>query len=140
MLFVVLVEVFFRAPNVSTALRVLAGMGGANGTTLPSAVEARLAPALARIGVHAVPAFAGGRDFVDLWLAISAAWFIVLVAPTIYELTASFNPALGWKSRPRQRFVSSFRPGPGWALAVSLATVAGLISLGQVSEFLYWQF
>ena len=139
-LFVVLVEVFFRAPDVPTALRVLGGLGGANGLTLPSGIEARLAPALLRIGVHAVPAFEGGRDFVTVWLAIAVAWFITLAMPTIYELTAAFDPALGWKPRPGQRFVAAFRPGMGWAIAVSLATVAGLMSLGQVSAFLYWQF
>ncbi len=139
-LFIVLVEVFFRAPDVPTALRVLAGMGGTNGVTLPSAIEARLAPALAQLGVYPVVALEGGRDFVNTWLLITLAWFITLAVPTIYELTAAFEPALGWKPRPGQRLVSAFRPGLGWACAVSLATVAGLLSLGQVSEFLYWQF
>lgn len=139
-LFVVLAEVLFRAPDASTALRILAGIGGDNGLTLPSAIEARLAPALARVGIHATPTFEGGQDFVNTWLYIGAAWFITLAVPTIYELTAAFNPALGWKPRLGQRFVSAFRPSLGWAIAISLATSAGLLSLGQVSEFLYWQF
>ncbi len=138
--FVVLAETFFRAPNVTTALRVLAGMAGENGVTLPSAVYARVAPALAGAGIDVRLAFEGGRTFVTLWVSIAIAWSIILAMPTIYELTASLEPALGWKPRAKQRFVSMFRPTMGWALALSVVTVAGLISLGQVSEFLYWQF
>lgn len=139
-LFVVLVEVFFRAPDTATAFRVLAGMGGSSGVSLPSAIVTHLGPSLTYLGVRAVPVFESGRDFVITWLSIAIAWCIVLAMPTIYELTAAFDPALGWKPRPGQRFVAAFHPNVGWALALSLATTAGLLSLGQVSEFLYWQF
>lgn len=138
--FVVFAEVFFRAPDIGTAVRVLDGMVGVNGVTLPSAVFAHLRSALPGLESHVAPVFEGGQTFASVWVLIALAWGVALAAPTIYELTAWLEPALGWKPRPRQWLVSAFRPSVGWALAISVATVAGLISLGQVSEFLYWQF
>ncbi|HEY2050817.1 MAG TPA: MBOAT family O-acyltransferase [Caulobacteraceae bacterium] len=139
-LFVVFAQVFFRAPDVSSALRIWSGMLGLDGVTLPSAVQAKMAPLLAHVGVHPALTFEGGQDFAILWLFIFVGWLIALGAPTIYELTAAYNPALGWKPRAGQRFVAGFRPSLGWACALSLATTVGLLSLGQVSTFLYWKF
>ena len=138
--FVVLTEVFFRAPNVATALRILQGMGGENGLTLPSAVYAKFGVTLATLGMRVAPAFEGGRTFVNVWVAIALAWLITLASPTIYEMTAWLEPALGWKPRSKRNSLVSFAPTISWAIALSVVTVAGLISLGQVSEFLYWQF
>lgn len=138
--FVILVEVFFRAPDLGTALRVLGGMTGESGVTLPSAMYAHVGPTLAGYGLHIAPTFEGGRAFMILWACIVVAWAITLGTPTIYELTAWLEPAFGWTPRRNQALISRFQPTAGWAVAVAFATVGGLISLGQVSEFLYWQF
>jgi hypothetical protein len=59
-------------------------------------------------------------------------------------MLARFEPALGVKLRPgKDAAVGSriaWHPSLGWALGLSVVAAIGILALGQLSEFLYWQF
>ncbi len=143
MFFVVHAEVFFRAGSVSTALRVLGGMYGGAGVAMPPVLSGMVAPMLNAIGLTVQPSWEGGYAFVMVWFLVAVAWAIALFMPNTHEMLANYDPALGFKLRPGRAAELArwfWRPSAGWALAVSVVTLFGLMSLGQVSEFLYWKF
>ncbi len=143
-LFVVAAEVFFRAPSVGAALLLLKGMIGANGTTVPMALLPQADALLAWVGLAANGVRESGRDFVALWGWIAAGLFVVLALPNSLEMLARHDPALGFKVRPagqtRLLRALSWSPSPGWAVGLSAVTALGLLSLGRLSDFLYWHF
>jgi D-alanyl-lipoteichoic acid acyltransferase DltB (MBOAT superfamily) len=143
-LVVVAAEVFFRAPSVDTALAMLHAMTGANGVTVPMAVAARVNPILAPIGLHLAGVWEGGNSFAQLWTWIAAGFVVVLALPNSLEILAAWQPALGFKVRKadqtRLLHALTWRPGPAWAVGLSCVTAVGLLSLGRLSEFLYWHF
>jgi hypothetical protein len=136
--------VFFRAPSVETALGILRGMTGANGITVPMAVAARANPMLAPIGLHLIGVWESGNNFAQLWTWIAAGFVVVLALPNSLEMLAAWQPALGFKVRKtdQTRLLRAvvWRPGTAWALGLSGVTAIGLLSLGRLSEFLYWHF
>ena len=136
--------VFFRAPSVGTALGILDGMAGANGVTVPMAVAAQANPILARIGLHLTGVWEGGGNFIQIWSWIAAGFVVALGLPNILEMMAAWQPALGFKvrrgSQTRLLRAAVWRPGPAWAVGLSGITAIGLLSLGRLSEFLYWHF
>lgn len=140
-LFVVTVAwVFFRAPDLSTALDVLAGMFGMNGLALPAWSQAKLSW-LASLGINA--RFEGIR-----WIDISSigppllviALLIALLAPNTQEIMGPTQPCLdpvtprisGWKF--------SWSPSSYWALALTIGFFSCVFSLNRATEFLYFQF
>ncbi len=143
-LFVVCVEVFFYAPSVGVAVNILAGMAGQHGLTLPLAEAHRVAPVLAKVGVHVGPAFESGTAFIQVWALILLGLVVMLGLPNNYELMAAHNPALGFKPRPNARrgWLSglTWRPSAGWAIGSGALAAFGILTLGQLSDFLYWHF
>jgi len=114
--------VFFRAPDLTTAWRVLEGMAGLHGSHLPDQMLAAL-PALGAVaqGMGKVPGLADGTVMgaAEMLLMIAACLLLVLAAPTMSALT------------PRAR--------------IALVVPCGALALQQVlygrsSEFLYFQF
>jgi D-alanyl-lipoteichoic acid acyltransferase DltB (MBOAT superfamily) len=140
-LFVVTAEVFFRATSVATAFGILRGMVGANGITLPAVIAAAAKHAL---GLNIASAWESSQDFAQLWAWIAAELFIVLALPNTLEMLAAYDPALGFKIRPagHTRLLRrlTWRPDAGWAIGLSAVTAGGLLSLGRLSDFLYWHF
>jgi alginate O-acetyltransferase complex protein AlgI len=136
--------VFFRAPAVSTALAILHGMTGANGVTVPMALAVRANPMLAPIGLHLTGVWESGNLFAQLWTWIAAGFVVALAFPNSLEMLAAWQPALGFKVREadRTRLLAAiaWRPGSAWAVGLSGITAIGLLSLGRLSEFLYWRF
>ena len=142
-LFVVLVEVFFRAPDVGSALRVIHGMRGANGVALPGILSGSLGEVLGALGVTFGLSNEGGSNFVLTWLLVGLAWTIALAMPNTLEIFAKLEPSLDFRLRPdRQRWVAwaQWGPSPAWTFGMAAVALLGLMSLGKVSAFLYWQF
>ncbi len=132
---VVVAMVMFRAETAASAWRIWQGMSGTNGVSLPRAIMAH-APWLASLGVQAD--FAGGKT-----VLMALAWIAVLLAiawgsPNTMRLLADYGPALG--IRPKDRRGPAWRPGAAWAIGLGVVGAIGFLSLGQLSEFLYWQF
>jgi hypothetical protein len=44
------------------------------------------------------------------------------------------------KDQPTRPRMLLWSPSPAWALGLAAIAVTGILSLGQLSEFLYWQF
>lgn len=150
MLCVVAGWVFFRATTFEGAKELLQSMIGLHGFALPSGIIARLGGVgnfLQSLGVNG--ALGGGQDFVLTWLWIAVLLVIVLVIPNVqdmfnwtkcslreqqFDTTDSVWPLLSWVRKMQ------WKESMGWALASAVCLAFGLLTLFQVSEFLYFQF
>ena len=114
---------FFRADSFAGAMAMLSGMAGmtsdaANLTPLGSLV----------------------------WRWIIGAGAIALLMPNVYQLMASYRPALGITKVSQitlPGWLQSFtrwRPAPAWAAGAAAILAISFLSLTQVSEFLYFRF
>lgn len=137
--------VFFRAPDIDTALRVIGGMFGANGAALPAAILSRF-DALQALAdrLHVQSFLGGGANFVGNWLWVAGAAFVAFAFPNTQELLRRYVPAL---ADARQGVSPSFallplrwRPTLNWAIAIGVLAATGMLSLTRPSEFLYFQF
>ena len=140
-LFVVTVAwVFFRAPDLSTALDVLAGMFGMNGLALPAWSQAKLSW-LASLGINA--RFEGIR-----WIDISSigppllviALLIALLAPNTQEIMGPTQPCLDPVTPRISAWKFTWSPSSYWALALTIGFFSCVFSLNRATEFLYFQF
>lgn len=134
--------VFFRAESFEAATRMLAGMFGFNGVSLPAAIlgaMGSLGALLRDFGVR--EALGGGMRFVSSYLWIIGAGAIALFAPNTQQLLDRFSPALDHvPSNEGGRFMVRWQPTMKWSIAVGLVGAIGLLSMSRVSEFLYFQF
>ena len=106
--------VFFRAPSLTAAFDLLAGMTGMHGVGLAIPTEPKLQ---ARLALDVI------------WLGLLYA--IVWGAPNTQEIMGEARnrmSALLW------------RPSLPWAVGFGIAAAFGLLSVGGTGEFLYFQF
>ncbi len=118
---VVVAWVFFRAPDLTAALDVLAGMAGLHGVAPAAVVSARQELVLAGLLV------------------------IALCFPNVREIMAQEEVVLGAARRlggaaPFPTFRISWRPSAAWAAACFGLFVISLLQMTRVSQFLYFQF
>jgi alginate O-acetyltransferase complex protein AlgI len=136
--------VLFRAPTAGAALVLWKGMIGFYGMTLPQAVLSRLGAAagwLAAIGV--TPAWTSGSILMAATLRIGVLLVIALLMPNTLQMLAAFEPAIGvkpGKTQSRLTRTLTWTPNATWAVGLACVALAGMLSLGELSEFLYWQF
>lgn len=143
---VVVAWVFFRADSVGTAFAMLAAMAGQSEISLPMAIAYRIgavADALRGIGVEFQ--MGGGGDFIAAWSWIAALFLIACLAPNTQEIMARVAAALPGAAAAatagaRLAARLSWRPNGAWAVGTGLALTVCILSLSQVSEFLYFQF
>ena len=136
---VVIGWVFFRAPSLSAAWRMLRGMAGCNGAQLPAILldhAGSLKALLLRLGVTSGPML-GGSAFVSIWTWILAALAIAWLAPNTQQIMVRAQPTLEAVSPPR---ILRWTPSPRWGLALGVIAALGLLSVTRGGEFLYWQF
>ncbi|HMJ49627.1 MAG TPA: MBOAT family protein [Burkholderiales bacterium] len=131
--------VFFRADSLNHALAMVQAMAGMNGVTLPYQWFNWwfVGPWLARCGVHFENTQTFGGFTQLKWLA--ACWLIAWLAPNTQQILRTYRPALGvepdqvahwWLWRPTRR----------WLAACVILALFAVLSLTQVSEFIYFQF
>ena len=142
--------VFFRAENLDAAILILQGMMGFNGISLPNAIGVRLGilgESLKVLGISFE--IGGGSVFMATWSWIAILLPLALLMPNTQEIMKKFKPALDSKFienrhsiRLLKRFVSkiTWKPNWHWAAIIALTATAGILSLSEVSEFLYFQF
>jgi D-alanyl-lipoteichoic acid acyltransferase DltB (MBOAT superfamily) len=141
---VVVAMVMFRAPTVGTAASIWGDLVGAHGVTLPEGLFARLGVAahwLHAIGVQ--PDASSGSALLEGLLRVTVLLAIALGLPNTLQILARYEPAIGVrpvKREPRLVRVVQWRPSGYWAYGLAAISAAGILSLGQLSEFLYWQF
>ena len=129
----------FKSRTVGSALHMMQAMLGLDGVSLPLAVLGRLGSAGAWLQAAGLRGdMTSGGGFVQ-----AVAWSLLLLAiatglPNSMQLMARFEPALGMKAVApvRWQVVLNAR----WAAWFGLLLLGGLMSLNQISEFLYWHF
>jgi D-alanyl-lipoteichoic acid acyltransferase DltB (MBOAT superfamily) len=107
--------VLFRAESFAAAMQVYQGMFGFNGSAIKPGMEIAMA-----------------------WLAGGAV--ISLLLPNTYQLMAAQKPALIPASVQLEQNRVSWRANASWAVLVAIVFCWSVLSLNQVSEFLYFQF
>ena len=119
---VVIAWVFFRAPNVDTALEMLRGMSGQYGLILSNSS----APVDSLTGL----AIAGGLLLLAFFL------------PNTQQLTGYIGPAGAYRSYVPKHFSVLFqwKPSVSWAFYSGILLALCLMCFSQVSEFIYFQF
>lgn len=138
---VVIAWVFFRAPDVGTALSVLEGMSGLRGVVLPGEWFQGF-PAVVQFAARLGVGFEGAPR-PDTWEAlgwIAGSLAITVALPNSQQLLARFAPALEHVDPPGGRVRLAWQPTFGWASALAVLFSLCLLRLGSVSEFLYFQF
>jgi len=142
---VILSWVYFRAPTLEQGNHIVAAMLGLHGFHVPAGILAQLGDLGARLQALGITASPGGGAL----LAANYSWVLLaaLIALTLPNLPQIFNrhgPGLYENDRVfseiRQSTVLRWDYTNRWAFAVAVAAVAGLLTLQQVSEFLYFQF
>ena len=143
---VVVSMVVFRASTGTEVRSILAGMAGLNGVDVPTVIWSRLGPLVPLLqGLGLSEAVeTGGPSVIGSVARVGAFGLVALLCPNTLELLRKHEPALGWK--PTKRHVpwlgdlTAWKASPIWTAVVSVVAIAGLLNLGGVSEFLYWQF
>ncbi len=130
----------FRATTSEGMQIMLSGMIGLNGVSLPAALAPALgggADVLRQLGVEF--SLGGGSRFILTWVWSLALLGIALLLPNTQELMRHHRPGLDFD--PAQATSRLFwKASPAWALLLATLAAAGLLSLSQASEFLYYQF
>lgn len=135
--------VLFRAPDFATAWSILGSMWGLAGVSLPS--YAMAVPGLSALGIRFTGLFPLGtfgewQHFAMLGAALAVAWF----APNTQAIMGRCNPAFDWERsagcEPGSRGRDAWMPNAMWARAMGLVFALALLSLSQVSEFIYFNF
>ena len=120
------------------------GMAGGYGATMPEAVLSglgSLGDMLVWLGVH--PAWTSGSMLVEASLRISVLLFVTFECPNTLELLSAYEPAHGIKPvKTPGRWLNrlTWQPTIRWAFGLASVALAGILSLGEPHEFLYWRF
>lgn len=141
---VVIAMVMFRAPTVSAAASIWGDMVGARGVTLPEGLLARFGPAthwLHAIGVR--PDATSGSRVVEGVSRVGVLLVIALGLPNTLQILSPYEPALGVRPAKQEPWLvraARWAPSRSWAFGLAAISAVSLLSLGRLSEFLYWQF
>ncbi|ARO86521.1 MBOAT family protein [Nitrosospira lacus] len=134
--------VFFRAPDMRTAIDILGALVGLNGISLPRGFELY---ASWFQDLPVVPSF-NGIQWIDfggigipvLLSAMLIAWF----APNTQEIFYRYDPCLEKVPLPNStisRYIP-WSPSRIWSMVFALAFVACVLHMNRITEFLYFQF
>lgn len=142
---------YFAAASVRSGNDVVAGMAGLHGIGLPDVIANRLpglGAALSAWGVAFVPGNVKSLMSLYAWMALLLC--LALIPPNILQMLLRYKPAETLPAPyPSENTLAPFgrvfarlqwRPSMGWAAAVAALTIFGILTLSQVTEFLYWQF
>ncbi len=142
---VVFAWVYFRAPTLEKGNNIVLAMLGRSGFEVPKGVLARLGEFSAVLEAAGVAAsFGGGALLMTNFLWILLAASISLLIPNVAQLFSKVDPVL-YENENIFRDTRSvrwmrWRYSSRWAFAIAVAAVAGVLTLQQASEFLYFQF
>ncbi len=142
---IVSANVFFRSTSVAAAVVLLKGMIGLHGVSLPIAVFDRLGPVAAwlhNIGITEIWWSGYGFMMTMIWTLFLLA--VAFIPPNTLQIMGRYEPAIGIKVKPADKGGVtprvSWHPSTGWAMGMAVVAAVGILALGKLSEFLYWQF
>lgn len=139
---VVIGWVFFRAQTVGGALFLLGEMFGRNGISLPAGLTARLVAFMPSLAGSIRAEGTGGAVLIQMWIWITVCGAIAFLAPNTQQLMAAWRPALDVDEKAGRGLLipAAWRPNGAWAGMIALLAAAGILSLPEVTEFIYFQF
>lgn len=142
---VVAAVVIFRAPTVGVALVIWKGMIAINGATMPQGYFDHGGVLVWILQTaHVRPDPSSGMLFIAAWLWIAGLLAVAWTMPNVLQILRNYDPALGISALAppgeKQNNWLSWRPTTAWSVSMAVIAAAGILSLGQLSEFLYWQF
>ena len=137
----------FRAESFGTAMRMLRSMVGFNGISLPTRLSGHLGGFENWLTSHGF-AFVGMFPNVSDWNNQGILWLLVLLVvvwyvPNTQQLLYLYRPALDTYPDLDEQYRKPrlfWRPTLVWSLATAILAVVSILSLTQISEFLYFQF
>jgi alginate O-acetyltransferase complex protein AlgI len=133
---VVIAWVFFRAETFSGAIAILEGMAGLNGVVLDSRFNEYLPGGISFIEYSTLPLGAFGSVTGILWILLGG--LVVWGLPSTQVLFALERPSkLKAEGLPAKLL---WRAKPGWGFSVVIMATLVIMSLHDVSEFLYFNF
>jgi alginate O-acetyltransferase complex protein AlgI len=134
---VVIAWVFFRATDIDAALRILDGMAGVNGAYLPERYQDRwgeYSQVVEMMGVGFKDTlFEGSKVISSILLLLLVVW----LAPNTHTIMRNYAPVI---ESSKQESRITFKPNLIWGSVVLLMLLSSFLNLGEVSEFLYFQF
>jgi alginate O-acetyltransferase complex protein AlgI len=138
--------VFFRAPNVEQAIGILMAMLGTNGAELPAGIAARLAgfaDAIAMMGIGVSQS--SGSVFVGNWLWVIGAGVAAVTLPNVAQLFHAVEPVIYENEKAFSPYLNrsgqiAWNKSIPWAATTAALLLFGVLTLTQISEFLYFQF
>ena len=130
--------VFFRAPDLASALAIVDGLYGGNGVALPDALARFLLPVQPLLAAMNVSFYLGGGSaFIDGWRWICLAALLAFACPNTQQIMRLVAPALD--AKPVGSYLV-WQPTRRWAAAIACLALASMLSLNRPAEFLYFQF
>ncbi len=142
---VIFAWVYFRAPTLEQGNEIVMAMLGMAGFEIPAGILVRaggLGAWMTDMGV--VAAQGGGTALVANYLWVVVAGSAAVLLPNVAQIFHRYDPVLYESDRAfidqRGARSLSWDYSARWALVVSCAGLAGVLTLMQVSEFLYFQF
>jgi len=154
---VVFAWAFFRASSANDAFSLVQSMLGLNGIQLPAnyqkvfgavlpvewvqAAEGLISSLLLPLGIQ----MSGGLSWTDAAACVQLLVLcgIAFLMPNTAQLMSDYNPvfeAYPGDDSPRTRICIYWRPSLLWAILIGFLAALSILSLNQVSEFLYFQF
>jgi len=144
---VVISWVIFRSDNIDSAFNFLSSMSGANGIPLPAILKNSLGGSnFSLLGVNFYYSELFNRKYFNpnaaiIWLL--GLMLIVNFAPNTQQIMSRYIPALlttKWKADTLRKNWLKWKPSNVWSIIISFLAIISILSLTQVSEFLYFQF
>jgi alginate O-acetyltransferase complex protein AlgI len=137
--------VYFRAPTLEHGNQILFAMLGGSGFEIPAGILARLGEIGAQLSaVGFVPVHGGGAVIVSNYVWVLMAALIALLLPNVAQIFCQHEPVLYENDKAfrdvRGNSLMNWNYNNRWAMAVAIAAIGGILTLQQVSEFLYFQF
>lgn len=137
---VVVAWVVFRAENISTATAILKAMAGMNGFVLPDVWLPKwgaFGQWLTRQGVPFSNTEALIKGGAINWILVSM--LIIWIAPNSQQMMMNFKPALNIPEDSAATRLQ-WQPTYAWLAASVACAVYSILSISELSEFIYFQF
>lgn len=137
--------VYFRAPTVEQGNGIIMAMSGVNGAELPGGLAARLGDTLEYFKAIGIGVGVGSSStFLTNYFWVLAAGLAALLLPNVAQIFETHEPVL-YEHEDSFRLYRGdtalkWRYSAFWAFATALLGLMGILTLTQISEFLYFQF
>ena len=136
--------VYFRAPTLEHGNAILMAMAGRNGAELPNGIFARLGAGSEFLEMFGIQAGQGsGSAFVGNFAWVMVSGIAVLTLPNVAQLFHRHNAVLYEHAKSFREHLDQsggWNTSVKWAVATALLLLLGVLTLSQISEFLYLQF